>query len=131
MFLETFMNMLSQLFDFPGSSCNPNDRHIEVIMPDHRLQGRKDLLIGQITCDAEKNECIRMACCVCHEAFPPVISACSTWPPNSKRMADINLSANSAPPRELKRSKSAELRTGTGTDSSMAALIVQRPSPES
>ena len=46
-------------------------------------------------------------------------------------MADSILSANSASPRELKRAYRAALSTGAGTDSSMAALIVQRPSPES
>ena len=34
-------------------------------------------------------------------------------------------------PRESKRWKSAELSTGTGAPSSIAAEIVQRPSPES
>ena len=55
----------------------------------------------------------------------------STCPPNSKRIAESSLSANSASPRELKRSYSAAVSTGAGTPSSMAALIVQRPSPES
>ena len=41
------------------------------------------------------------------------------------------MSAKSSSPRELKRSYSAALRTGAGTDSSIAAAIVQRPSPES
>ena len=41
------------------------------------------------------------------------------------------MSAKSASPREPKRSYSAALSTGAGTASSMAAMIVQRPSPES
>ena len=46
-------------------------------------------------------------------------------------MAESSLSAKSASPRELKRSYSAAVRTGAGTASSIAALIVHRPSPES
>ena len=46
-------------------------------------------------------------------------------------MADSSLSWKSASPRELKRSYSAAVSTGAGTASSMAALIVHRPSPES
>ncbi len=46
-------------------------------------------------------------------------------------MADSSLSAKSASPREVKRSYSAALSTGAGADSSMAAMMVQRPSPES
>ena len=55
----------------------------------------------------------------------------STWPPNSKRIADRTRSAKSASPREEKRSKRAAVRTCAGTDVSMAAWTVQRPSPES
>src|SRR5439155_1101030 len=46
-------------------------------------------------------------------------------------MAESSLSAKFASPRELKRSYRAEERTWAGTASSMAALIVHRPSPES
>src|SRR6266576_4572130 len=46
-------------------------------------------------------------------------------------MAESNLSAKSASPRELKRWYSAADKTGTGMPSSMPAVIVQRPSPES
>src|SRR6516162_7965287 len=46
-------------------------------------------------------------------------------------MAESSLSPNVASPRELKRSYSAVESTGTGTAASIAALIVQRPSPES
>src|SRR5438445_2681122 len=46
-------------------------------------------------------------------------------------MAERTLPANSAWPRELKRSYKDAVSTGAGTASSMAALIVHRPSPES
>ena len=55
----------------------------------------------------------------------------SSWPPNSLRIAESTLSAKSASPRELNRSKSALVSTGAGTPSSIAASAVQRPSPES
>src|SRR5215470_6784480 len=46
-------------------------------------------------------------------------------------MADRSLFAKSASPRELKRSYRDVVRTGAGTASSIAALMVHRPSPES
>src|SRR5207245_3332280 len=55
----------------------------------------------------------------------------STWPPNWKRIADRTFWANRSSPRELKRWNSAALKTGAGALSSIAAAIVQRPSPES
>src|SRR5580658_211060 len=58
-------------------------------------------------------------------------AAFSTWPPNSKRIAESSLSAKSASPRELNRSYSAADNTWAGTPSSIAASMVQRPSPES
>ena len=57
--------------------------------------------------------------------------AFSSWPPNCLRIAESTLSAKSASPREVKRSYSAVVRTGAGTPSSIAAIEVQRPSPES
>src|SRR6185503_398394 len=53
------------------------------------------------------------------------------WPPNSRRIAESRRFAKSSWSRELKRAKSAVASTGTGTPASTAALIVQRPSPES
>ena len=46
-------------------------------------------------------------------------------------MAEAILSATAPLPREEKRPYSAALSTGAGTASSIAAWIVQRPSPES
>lgn len=56
--------------------------------------------------------------------------AFSKWPPNWQRMAERSLFAKFASPRALNRSYSALVRTGTGAASSIAAFIVQRPSPE-
>ncbi len=55
----------------------------------------------------------------------------STCPPNFDRIADKTFSANVCSVRERNRVNSAEARTSTATASSMAALMVQRPSPES
>src|SRR4029077_18807603 len=55
----------------------------------------------------------------------------SSWPPNCLRIAESTLSAKSSRPREEKRSYSAVVSTGVGTPSSIAAIEVQRPSPES
>src|SRR5260221_4483539 len=120
------MDMGTYLVNAPGAPCNPNHWDVEVTVLGHRLQGREYLRIREIACDAKDDKCIRMA--VRHDAPSP---AFSSWPPNSKRIADNNLSAKSASPRELNRSKSAELSTCAGTDSSMAAVMGQRPSPES
>ena len=46
-------------------------------------------------------------------------------------MADSALSANSSRRREAKREYSAVVSTGAGTPSSIAAMAVHRPSPES
>src|SRR5581483_4024694 len=55
----------------------------------------------------------------------------STWPPNFWRMAESIFSAKVCSWRERKRVNSAAESTSTGTPWSMAAWMVQRPSPES
>lgn len=62
---------------------------------------------------------------------PVQLDVFSSWPPNSLRIADNARSAKSSRPREPNREYSAEVRTGAGTPSSIAAVDVQRPSPES
>ena len=94
---------------------------------DHRLQRRKDLLVApdrrwRRRRPARRNGRRRLIA-------PPC--GFSWWPPNPKRIAESSLFGKSASPRELKRSYSAAVSTGAGTASSIAALIVQRPSPES
>src|ERR1051325_6727172 len=92
--------------------------------PGHGLEGREDLLVGEIAARPEDDE--RVGAGRGHEPDP-----FSTWPPNSNRMAESKRSRNSASPRDAKRSKSAAASTCAGTASSMAASSVQRPSPES
>src|SRR3954454_25280946 len=55
----------------------------------------------------------------------------SLWPPKPSRIAERIFSANVCSLRERKRANNAAVSTSAGTASSMAALIVQRPSPES
>jgi DNA-binding CsgD family transcriptional regulator len=55
----------------------------------------------------------------------------SAWPPNSLRIAESAASVKWPSPRDSKRCMSAELMTGAGMPSSIAASTVQRPSPES
>ena len=64
-------------------------------------------------------------------AFCFAAAAGSTWPPNFWRMAESIFSAKVCSCRERKRVYSAAERTSTGTASSIAAWMVQRPSPES
>ena len=52
-------------------------------------------------------------------------------PPNPLRIADWTLFAYSSRSREAKREYSAAVSTGAGMPSSIAAIDVQRPSPES
>ena len=55
----------------------------------------------------------------------------STWPPNWNRIADSTFSANEWSWRERNRVNSEAAITSAGTDSSIAAITVHRPSPES
>src|ERR1051325_3364188 len=112
----------AQLIHRPPRFRDADDRHVEMTAASHRLQGREDLLVGQVPGRTEEDERVRRR--GGHDFF-------STWPPNSNRMAESRRSWNSASPRELKRSKSEAARTCAGTPSSIAASSVHRPSPES
>src|SRR5215813_14241725 len=65
-----------------------------------------------------------------HRGFQPP-AGLSMWPPNFWRIAESVFSAKELSWRERKRVKSETASTSTGTASSIAAWIVQRPSPES
>src|SRR5687768_14925893 len=93
-----------------------------------RVQRREDLFVRQVTGGTEQHQGIALGFVMVHECPPPCFSR---WPPKPKRIALSTLFANSAEPRDSKRSNSAALSTCTGTPSSIAAWIVQRPSPES
>src|SRR5207237_8004696 len=87
-------------------------------------EGGVELLAGQVPGGSEEDQRVRPFG-LAHDA------GFSAWPPNSLRIADSTLLANSAAPRELKRSYRAVVSTCAGTPSSTAAATVQRPSPES
>src|SRR5206468_10328429 len=98
-------------------------RHVGPGAADERLEGGEDLLVGQVAGGAEEDQRVRARPLVAH-----FFSAC---PPKPKRIAESTRFWKSASPREAKRSKSAAVSTWAGTPSSLAAAIVQRPSPES
>src|SRR5581483_6018881 len=106
--LDAVARPRAELIDLPAGFGHANDRHVEMAALDHRLQRRKNFLVGEIAGGAEKNQRIRMGSF--HSLFPyrPDFSRC---PPNSKRIAESSLSAKSASPRELKRSYRAALNT--------------------
>ena len=50
----------AQLVERPSGASDADNRHVELAVPDHRLQRRKDFLVGQITGRAEENKSIRL-----------------------------------------------------------------------
>ena len=48
--------MSLQLFNAPGSPCDSDDGHVEVPVPDHRLQGREDLFIRKVARNSKEDE---------------------------------------------------------------------------
>src|SRR5262245_14890275 len=115
---------LLELLERHAAPRDPDDRDVEVAAAGHRMERGKDLLVGEIAREPEEDERVG--------ARPRHLRASfSTWPPNSKRIAESTRSWKSASPCEARRSKSAAASTCAGTPSSMAASSVQRPSPES
>src|SRR5580700_9760149 len=126
--LDAVRRALLQPLQTPLRKSHADHRDIERALFGQRVQGREDHLVGKIARHSEHHQ--RVGFRRSHQApFPSAVF--SLWPPNWKRIAERTLSAKSSAPCELKRSYRAALRIGAGTDSSMAALIVQRPSPES
>ena len=131
--LEAVLRPGLELLEVPARLGHADDRHVEVAAlrpspaatgrsscrPDRRWRRRRR---GRRTgtCSRQLLEAARY--------LPPASRGVRRTRSASPRAA---CPANSASPRELKRSYSAAVRTGAGTASSMAALIVQRPSPES
>ena len=89
----------AKLLEVPSRLRNTYDRNVEVAALDHRLQRRKDLLVGEIAGRAEENE--RVGVDVVAHLDQAFFSIC---PPNSKRIADRSLFWKSASPREPKSS---------------------------
>src|SRR5689334_20553903 len=117
---EAVVHAFAQPVDAPARACDADHRQVEAGVPHHRLQRGEDLLVCEVTGDAEDHQRV---------AVRP--HRRSTCPPNAWRIAESTLSAYSEWPRETKRPNSAALSTGTGTPSAIADSTVQRPSPES
>src|SRR5439155_2683104 len=107
----------------PSRLGHAHHRNVEAPAADEALERGKDLLVGEVARGAEEHQRVG--------ARPALPHFFSTWPPKPNRMADSTRFWKSAWPRESKRSYREAVRTWAGTASSMAALMVQRPSPES
>src|SRR5262249_27780039 len=108
--IDAFAGARPQALERPARARNPDDWHLEVPAPRHRVQRGEDLLVRKVAGGAEENEGVGTR--LGHFSGP-----FSTRPRNSKRMADSSRSWKSASPRELKRSKSAAASTCAGTAS--------------
>ena len=56
---EAVLGPRFELIERPFGPTHADDRHVEMAAPDHRLQGRKDLLVRQVAGGAEEDERIR------------------------------------------------------------------------
>ena len=74
---EALADARAHLVEAPRLTRDRDDRHAQLIVPGHRLQRGKDLLIGQIAGGAEQDE--RVGSRVGHDQPP---AGRSTWPPN-------------------------------------------------
>ena len=63
-FLDAVLRPRAQLVEGPAGLGHADDRHVEVAALGHRLQRRKDFLVGQIARGPEKHE--RVGVCVAH-----------------------------------------------------------------
>ena len=94
-----------ELVEVPAGLGHADDRHVEVAALHHRLQRREDLLVGEVAGRAEEDQ--RVGVRFAHGRSlirARYFAGFSTWPPNSKRIAESSLFWKSASPRELKRS---------------------------
>src|SRR4029453_2986057 len=123
--LDAVVRSLAKVVGGPLRRRHADHGDAEVAALRHAVQRRKDLLVGKIAGRAEEDQRVRMLRGRAHHC------PFSAWPPNSLRIAESSLSAKSASPRELKRSNSDAVMMWAGTLSSIAAVTVQRPSPES
>src|SRR5205823_8875516 len=124
--LDAVMGALAQVVDTPARRRHADHGDAQVAPLRHRVERGEDLLVREVSGRPEEDKRVRARGFggLHHCPF-------STCPPNSRRMAERSLSAKSASPRELNRSYSEVVMTWAGTLSSMAAITVQRPSPES
>src|SRR4029079_15478734 len=102
------------------------------------IGGRDHQPVREVAGDAEDDEGAGIGFRLCQSAdrhrfyaFGPGFFGGSLCPPKPAPMAERIFSANVWSLRERKRAKCAAVNTSAGTASSIAALTVQRPSPES
>src|SRR3989442_9638193 len=108
----------------PPGARHADHRHGQLIPDCHSVERGEYFLEREITRRPEQDHRVRSVGIHAPALF-------STWPPNSKRMAEWSRFWKSASPREVNRPNRAAARTLAGTASSIAACSVHRPSPES
>ena len=59
---QAVVRTLAQLLHAPARMRHADDRQVQSVMQHHRLQCRKDLLVGQVAGGAEKDQGIRAGC---------------------------------------------------------------------
>src|SRR6266545_874328 len=90
---------LDELRPGPARLGHPHHREVQPAPAHQRLQGREDLLVGQVSGGAEEDEGVGWRSIRRFHFF-------STWPPKPNRMADCTLFWKRSRPREAKRSNS-------------------------
>src|SRR5215471_8419902 len=88
-FFEAVSCPRSKLIETPTCLCHPDNRHVEVAPFDHRLQRRKDFLVGEIAGCTKEDQGIRVRNV---HALSPQLPDFSRWPPKPKRIAESSLS---------------------------------------
>jgi len=102
--LDALPGARPELLERPVRPRDADDGDVEMPAPGHGVEGRKDLLVGEVAARPEDDEPVGA-----RRAHLP--GPFSTWPPNSNRMAESRRSWKSASPLEAKRSKSAAAST--------------------
>src|SRR5882724_6382660 len=102
--LDALPGARPELLERPVRPRDTDDGDVEMPAPGHGVEGRKDLLVGEVAARPEDDEPVGA-----RRAHLP--GPFSTWPPNSNRMAESRRSWKSASPLEAKRSKSAAAST--------------------
>ena len=75
MLLEAVVRPRPKLVQVPTRFGHADDRHVEVAAFDHRLQRRKNLLVGQIARGAEENQGVGMEITHCQSPFRATLFA--------------------------------------------------------
>uniref|UniRef100_A0A6J5ZVK3 Unannotated protein n=1 Tax=freshwater metagenome TaxID=449393 RepID=A0A6J5ZVK3_9ZZZZ len=81
---KALLGALAKQVHVAALACHANHGHVEFAVDDHPLQGREDLLVGEVAGGAEYNQRVALLW-LCHYLLP---AGFSSWPPNSLRIAD-------------------------------------------